>query len=77
MGYPVLDCLLAAEPVVIKGPALVCLNFHAATARRYVRRTDMVGTRLGWTLGMTHETPVGRSKEFDKDALERFRVTGT
>ena len=61
---------------MIKGPALVCLNFHMATARRYVRHKNWYVAGLGWILVNTHTAPIDRQGEFDAAALEIYRVTG-
>ena len=61
---------------MIKGPALVCINFRMGTARRYLRRTNVAVAGLGWELGWTHEAKIDPKGEFDPERVERFRVTG-
>ena len=61
---------------MIKGPPLVCLNFHTATARRYVRRKNWAVAGLAWELAKTHETPIDPKGEFDSMGVEQFRVSG-
>ena len=61
---------------MIKGPALVCLNFHTATARRYIRRKNWAVPGLGWELGMTHDAKIDPQVGFDPEAMEKFRITG-
>ena len=61
---------------MLKGPALVCLNFHTATARRYIRRKNWAVAGLGWDLAMTHEAAIDPKGEFDPAGVERFRATG-
>ena len=62
---------------MIKGPVLVCLNLHAGTARRYVRRKNLAVAGMGWEVGWTHEAKIDAKAEFDPAAVELFRVTGT
>ena len=61
---------------MLKGPALVCLNFHTATARRYIRRKNWAVPGLGWELVKAHETAIDPRGEFDPAGVEQFRVTG-
>lgn len=62
---------------MIKGPTLVCLNFHTGTARRYIRRTNWAAAGLGWELIWTHEAKIVPNAGFKPEAVERFRTTGT
>ena len=62
---------------MLKGPALVCLNFHTATARRYIRRKNWAVAGLNWELVKTHEAPIDPKGEFDPAGVEQFRVSGT
>ena len=61
---------------MLKGPALVCFNFHTATARRYIRRKNWAVAGLGWELVKTHEAKIDPRGECDPAGVEQFRVTG-
>lgn len=61
---------------MIKGPALICLNFHMNTARRYIRHTNVAVAGLGWELVWTHKAKIDPKGELDLAAVERFRATG-
>ena len=61
---------------MIKGPALVCINFYMGTARRYIRRTNVAVAGMGWELGWTHEAKIDPKREFNLERVEGFRVTG-
>ena len=61
---------------MLKGPALVCLNFHTATARRYIRRKNWAVPGLGWELVKTHEAKIDPQAGFDPAGVEAFRVSG-
>ena len=61
---------------MIKGPALVCINFRTGTARRYLRRTNVAVAGMGWELGRTHEAEIDPKAGFDPERIERFRVAG-
>ena len=61
---------------MLKGPALVCFNFHTATARRYIRRKNWAVAGLGWELVKTHEKAIDPRGEFYPAGVEQFRVTG-
>ena len=62
---------------MLKGPALVCFNFHTATARRYIRRKNWAVPGLGWELVKTHKAKIDPQVGFALEGVETFRVSGT
>ena len=61
---------------MLKGPAIVCLNFYTATARRYIRRKNWAVPGLGWELVKTHEAKIDPQMGFAPEGVEAFRVSG-
>ena len=61
---------------MVKGPSLVCLDFHAGMARRYLRQKHMVVAGLGWQLVKTHQASFDINDSLPPAAVEMFRTTG-
>ena len=45
-----------------KRPYLVCLDFKAGTAARYLRRFDLSGAGLGWATSSPHTVTANQSR---------------
>jgi len=59
-----------------KPPYLVCLDFKAGIAARYVRQFDVSGAGLGWRLARMQRATFDPAQPLTTLVVERFREAG-